>query len=98
VHFFDLRSADAAHILNLRFGPGTGLDFGLSRPPGSVDLLLRRAADLFELCLGFLAGCLGGLADSRITFGGRAFGHLGGVLLEGRAHLGAQRRHDTLER
>jgi hypothetical protein len=40
---------------------------------------------------------LGQLADSRISFSRRSFGHLGGVLLEGGAHLGTQRGHYTLE-
>jgi hypothetical protein len=48
----------------------------LSSPLCGVDLFLRRATDLIELGLGFLAGGLGRLADRRVAFGGRAFGRL----------------------
>ena len=96
--FFDLASADAANVFDLRFGSGAGGGFGLGCAPGCVNLLLRRAADLLDLILGFLAGHLGRLAHRGVALGRAPLSHFGGLLLEGSGQLAAQGRDNALDR
>jgi hypothetical protein len=66
--------------------------------PGGVNLLLRCAADLLDLILGFLAGRLSRLAHCGVAFGRAPLGYFSGVLLKGSGQLAAQGCDNALDR
>jgi hypothetical protein len=96
--FLDLGAADPADILDLGLGSRTSGRLGLGGPLSRVNLLLRGAACLLDLILGFLSDRFGGVTDCRLALGRAPLGDLGGLSLEGSGQLSAQGGDNTLDR